>query len=212
MINYNKKSQSKGAIYYERTNILQYFGQKNKIDLFGYGWDKHENKNIRAINQGPIESKIDTLKQYKYSIAFENVNNENGYICEKIFDSFSAYSVPIFYGAPNVKELIPQDTFIDYRDFENLNELNAYLNSIDEKKYNEYMFAIKQFMESDEYLKFTSKGFVESINKAIAYVSNKPSVKKSIYSIKWEFFKKIFRYPKLFWNAKRFSFELLFKW
>ena len=100
---------------------------------------------------------------------------------------------------------------IDYRDFENLDELNEYLDSIDEKGYNEYMTAIKQFMESDAYVKFTSKGFVESVRKAIDYVNNKPPEKKSIASIKLEFFKKMFRYPKLFWNAKRFSFDLVFK-
>lgn len=209
LINYYKNSKHVGAIYSERDKILNYFGPLGKIDLFGYGWDKHKNQNIRQIYKGPVRSKVDTLINYKFSVAFENVNNEKGYICEKIFDSFSAYSIPIFYGAPNVKDLIPEDTFIDYRDFNSLDELNVYLDSINEEKYNKYLSSIKKFVASDEYLKFTSKGFVASVSRAIVYVTNKSSQKKSVTSLKLEFIKNVFRYPKSFWNAKRFYYNLI---
>jgi alpha(1,3/1,4) fucosyltransferase len=206
---YNKLKE--GDLYVERLKAIKYFAQYSEIDLYGIGWGKSESKLINDVYKGPVDSKIETLKHYKFALAFENSNNEIGGICEKIFDVMAAGCVPIYWGAPNVLDFIPKNSFIDFRDFIAYEKLDKYLKSIDDESYNEYLIAIKKFMESEAYLKYTSKGFVESVSKAVDFVNKKPSQKKSVISIKWEFIKKMFKYPKLFWNAKRFSFDLLFK-
>ena len=212
MINYYKKSKADNSIYHERENVLKFFAKKDTIDLFGYNWDKHNDENIKNIYRGPVEAKIEVLKNYKFSFAFENVNNEPGYICEKLFDCFSAGCVPIFYGAPNVTDLIPQSTFIDYRKFVNLEDLEKYLMSIDENRYKKYLTDIKNFMNSSEYIKFTSEGFVQSVSKVISDVKIKPSLKKSVSNIKWEFLIKIIKNPQVFWKDKPFLFNYLTSW
>ncbi len=46
------------------------------------------------------------------------MKNKPGYITEKIWDSFKARSIPIYWGASNIEEYIPINTFIDFRKFE----------------------------------------------------------------------------------------------
>ena len=121
----------------------------------------------------------------------------------------AAGCVPIYWGAPNVLDFIPKESFIDFRDFMDYKKLDEYLKSINEKIYTEYLFSIEKFMSSDEYLQFTSIGFVDTVSKAIDRIINKPHMKKSVASIKWEFIKKMIRYPKIFWNSKRFVLDLL---
>lgn len=68
------------------------------IDLFGKG-----------INF--IDDKWDGLAPYKYSIAIENTYSED-YWTEKIADCFLAYTLPIYYGCPNLEKYYPKNSFI----------------------------------------------------------------------------------------------------
>jgi hypothetical protein len=208
LINYYKKSNVTGELYSHRDSILKFFLKKGKIDLYGYGWENHSDKIISSSSLGPIQNKSEILKNYKFSIAFENVNNEPGYICEKIFDSFSSKTIPIFYGAPNVKELIPENTFIDFRDFKDLSELEYFLDSIDSFEYDKYLNAISDFTSSSKYKKFTSEGFVESVSVAITYV-NRKNLRKNFFSIKLSLFIKLLVNPKILIRAKNFFLKLI---
>ena len=201
-----------GDLYGERIKAIKYFAKYSEIDLYGIGWQDVQSNMIRKVYKGSVESKIETLKKYKYALAFENSNNEIGGICEKIFDVMAAGCVPIYWGAPNVSELIPKDTFIDFKDFMDYRKLDDYLKSISVERYNQYLSAIKKFLSSEQYLKFTSKGFVESVSQAIDYINQKSSQKKNINSIKLEFINKMFKYPNLFWNSKRFCYDLLLRY
>lgn len=64
----------------------------------------------------PLESKWDGLVDFKYSIAMENQSARN-VITEKIFDPLLAYCVPIYWGAPNIGDYLPPESFeeIDIR-------------------------------------------------------------------------------------------------
>ena len=208
LINYYKSSNVSGELYSERLNTIKHFGPRDKIDLFGYGWDKCPDSEIRNVYKGPVESKADTLKHYKFSIAYENCSDD-GYICEKIFDSFTAKSIPIFCGARNVKYHIPENTFIDLRDFDSYESLERFLDEIDEVTYNRYISNIITFMESDNFRKFTSRGFADAVSKAIARISDSPPTEKKIERIRRGILQNVFQYPKLFWRSKRFTLRLL---
>ena len=201
----------KGDLYVERIKAIKYFAKNSSIDLYGMGWENCSDPLIKKVYLGSIKSKIEVIKNYKFAIAFENSNNDIGGICEKIFDVMAAGCVPIYWGAPNVLDYIPENTFIDFRNFSNYQELDKYLKTINESEYNKYIKAIEKFLESDKYYQFTSKGFVDCISTAINKIVKLPVDKKSIWKIKWDFFKKICTYPRLFWNNKRFLFDLLTK-
>ena len=51
------------------------------------------------------------------SVLFETI------VSEKIFDCFAAGNVPIYWGASNVTDYIPEDCFIDMRSFSSFEEL-----------------------------------------------------------------------------------------
>jgi alpha(1,3/1,4) fucosyltransferase len=60
------------------------------------------------------------------------MKNQNGYINEKIFDSFVARCVPIYYGADNITDYVPQDCFINRRQFRSESEYLKYIKAIQE--------------------------------------------------------------------------------
>ncbi|XP_027346331.1 glycoprotein 3-alpha-L-fucosyltransferase A [Abrus precatorius] len=72
----------------ERSNI--------KIDSYG---GCHRNHDGRV-------DKVETLKLYKFSLAFEN-SNEEDYVTEKFFQSLVAGTVPVVVGAPNIEDFAP---------------------------------------------------------------------------------------------------------
>jgi glycoprotein 3-alpha-L-fucosyltransferase len=69
-----------------------------KIDSYG---SCHRNRD------GKVD-KVETLKRYKFSLAFEN-SNEEDYVTEKFFQSLVAGSIPVVVGAPNIQEFSPAE-------------------------------------------------------------------------------------------------------
>ena len=99
--------------------------------------------------KGTVFSKHETLLKYKFSICYENMRDVPGYITEKIFDSFSAGCVPVYWGASNIAELIPPNCFIERRKFKSYDELYQYISNMDEDSYLAYLKNIEHFISSD---------------------------------------------------------------
>ncbi|XP_024531382.1 glycoprotein 3-alpha-L-fucosyltransferase A [Selaginella moellendorffii] len=57
--------------------------------------------------------KVDALRHYKFSLAFEN-SNEEDYVTEKFWQSLEAGSVPVVIGAPNIQNFAPSPNSILY--------------------------------------------------------------------------------------------------
>jgi len=62
-------------------------------------------------------SKVTSLCDSTFTIACENYLGNSGYISEKIFDSMSAGSIPIYIGAPGSLPIELKDCVIDLSDF-----------------------------------------------------------------------------------------------
>jgi Glycosyltransferase family 10 (fucosyltransferase) C-term len=72
-------------------------------------------------------TKLATIARYKFTLAFENSICRD-YVTEKFFKPLVAGSVPVYLGAPNIRELATAEhCFIDTADFEGPAELPAYL-------------------------------------------------------------------------------------
>jgi len=66
------------------------------------------------------QEKIEFLKPYKFTIAFEN-SSHPGYTTEKLIDAFAANTIPIYWGDPLVGTEFNPKAFInchDYQDFD----------------------------------------------------------------------------------------------
>ncbi|KAJ4965872.1 hypothetical protein NE237_017721 [Protea cynaroides] len=77
--------------------------EKSNIKIDSYG-GCHRNRDGRV-------DKVETLKHYKFSLAFEN-SNEEDYVTEKFFQSLVAGSVPVVVGAPNIQEFAPSSSSV----------------------------------------------------------------------------------------------------
>ncbi|MBR4981581.1 MAG: hypothetical protein IKY94_03360 [Lachnospiraceae bacterium] len=67
-----------------------------------------------------VDNKLEWLKSYKFTIAFEN-SFGNGYATEKIIEAFAAHTIPIYLGDPLIGNEFNEKAFINchkYRDFD----------------------------------------------------------------------------------------------
>lgn len=117
--------------------------------------------------KGRVNSKRSVLSQYKFCICYENIDNVDGYITEKIFDCFFSGCIPIYLGAPDVNKFIWSSTYIDKRLFNSYDELYDYLKTMPDSVYENYLNEISKFLLSDEIKRFSAECFAEIILKNI---------------------------------------------
>jgi hypothetical protein len=183
MIAGNKLSKRPLELYSKRVEAIRWF-EKNNIedfDLYGVGWDEFTSSNryLRFIvkklrlskilsskfprYKGKIQTKRDVLMKYKFSICYENAKDISGYITEKIFDCFLASCVPIYWGANNITEHIPDNCFIDKRNFKSYDELYRYIKNMSDVEYTDYLLNIDKFLNSKKAYQFSSDFFSKTI-------------------------------------------------
>lgn len=78
-----------------------------------------------------VENKRSFEQEHKFSIACEN-SRHNGYITEKILQSFAANTVPIYWGAADVGKDFNEKAFINVGSFSTLDELVSYIKEVDQ--------------------------------------------------------------------------------
>lgn len=84
-------------------------------------------RNRRLESDDWRPTKIDLLRRYDFTLAFEN-SIAPDYVTEKLYDPLIAGSIPVYLGAPNVEELAPGERcYVDVRDFRDAAELARYL-------------------------------------------------------------------------------------
>jgi hypothetical protein len=158
-------------LYSQRIRMVEFFETKppGELDIYGKNWSRRFYRDykgpIPGFHSGP--EKINTLKNYRFSVCFENTQNVNGYITEKIFCCFAAGCVPIYWGAKNVESYIPKNCFIDYRDFKSKEELYSFLTSMSKKTYESYLENIRLFLQSDAAKVFSPNYFQDLFHRAI---------------------------------------------
>ena len=141
------------------------------LTVVGPGWKDFlgENSNVKIIDnkKGRWDDKtvIEHLENYTFNLVLENCNAD-GYVSEKIFDSFMAGCIPIYYGNINKDLLhIPEDMYINLKNFDNVDELNKFLDDLSENDIRKYKNAI--FSQRKEVLKNVStRVFAEKVNNA----------------------------------------------
>ena len=176
MVCSKKISFSRKENYSLRNKVINFFEKSDlKFELYGVGWDKMRFNNrfaeyifnrlnlkrpagIKFKNyKGIVSDKREKCSEFKYQFSIENTNHINGYITEKIFDSFFSGCVPIYSGAPNISDYIPNDCYINLDHFESIKELIDYTESIDDNKILEFINSRDRFLKSSKSKLFSSK-------------------------------------------------------
>lgn len=96
-----------------RHEVVENF--RSQLDVYG-----------RVYN--PVEYKIDTLKDYKYSIVIENSICDD-YFTEKLIDCFVTGTIPIYWGTKNIGDYFNKNGIIQ---FDTIDQLRGILNNLPE--------------------------------------------------------------------------------
>lgn len=111
-----------------------------------------------SAREGDFEQgKLDFIRDYKFTIAFENCA-QIGYVTEKLVHPFVAHSLPIYWGDPEVGREYNTKAFVHVRDFESLEAVverikyldthdEEYLNILRENPYQEMANPVKALEE-----------------------------------------------------------------
>lgn len=188
LINANKafKESLPSDLYLERIKTIRWY-EKNKPDMFqlyGMGWDKStpafsiwgrmkrgvSRARTKLLGQKPfpsyrgeVKDKGDVLKRSKFSYCYENSRDLSNYITEKVLDSLVNGCVPVYWGADNVLDYLPEKCFIDRRKFNSTAAVHEFLLAITEQNYAEYQRNIFEFLKSEAAIKFSSEYFASYI-------------------------------------------------
>lgn len=128
-----------------RLDIMKNLHKINQIETHCYGKASYGDDMYRGQIGTSVEEtfpssyqKLLLLNDYVFNLCLENCYHETwswDYITEKIFDAFRSKTIAIYYGAYNIKNIIPPDLYIDYRNFKSDNELSDYLKNFTEQQY-----------------------------------------------------------------------------
>jgi hypothetical protein len=174
-------------LFTERMRAVEYFGRTGDIDLYGVGWDTASqrmgstrvpwtlrriqiaaNKYIdrirpdpllvaaRRVYKGPLDTKWETMSNYDFTLCFENVR-ARGWLTEKLFECLRVGTIPIYWGASDIEELVAPDCFIDMRQFSGYAELRTFLKSMDRRTVQQYRDAGRNFLESPGFRPFSKE-------------------------------------------------------
>lgn len=162
MITSNGRSAHPNQLYKERLKLIDFFESRKldqDFDFYGRGWPAEQYSTFR----GPVEKKVDVLKHYRFTFAYENIEGEPGYVTEKIFDCFHACTVPVYWGAPNISAYVPKNCYISRQDFGSNEELYEFLKAMDEEEYGVYLSNAKKFLSGKTANQFGWEHFVKTM-------------------------------------------------
>lgn len=160
---YNKKfcaaviSSNKTSEYF-RFNFINELNKYKKIDMGGSAFN-----NVG----GKVKDKIQFLSSYKFSFSMENTKGD-GYVSEKIIDSFLAGTIPIYYGDYMLDEYINPKSFILVNGEKDINSKIEYIKRIDND--NElYKSILREKIFNENYKMIVKKNIDEKI-KFLKYI------------------------------------------
>lgn len=179
-------------LYPERVKTIRWFEQHapKQFDLYGNDWDqpvaargllgKVQRRFWRKVGplikmrpfpsyRGRVAQKTGVLARTRFSICYENISDVPGYITEKIFDSFFAGCVPVYWGANNILDYMPADCFVDRRQFDDHGALFAFLNGMTEEVFVGYQERIAHYLASDAAFQFGAEFFADTIASTIVH-------------------------------------------
>lgn len=184
----------------DREKIYELVSQYKRVDSIGKYLNNMPNHET-AVFEGNGANKQSYLQRYKFTIAAESMS-QPGFTTEKIKDAFDAYSIPIYWGNPDIAKEFNPDAFIDLNSFPTLEEGIRRLQEIDnDPQLYKKMLMAGEFTDP-EYPDKKYRELVEFLyhifdqDKASAYRRNRCYI-GYIYNAMWQYMSLHFRYKVL---------------
>jgi glycosyltransferase involved in cell wall biosynthesis len=153
-----------------------YVASLDNITVFGLGWDRFKDNphlKIGHTKHRSLDEKstVDILKNYTFVLIVENTNAD-GYVSEKIYDAWIAGCIPLYYGNNNDLVGIPEDMYVDLKQFATSADLQKFLNKLTLKKITAMRKHILANREA-QLQKVSTTAFAEVFEKVVAQTMGK---------------------------------------
>ncbi|MDX8466532.1 glycosyltransferase family 10 [Mesorhizobium sp. VK23B] len=160
------KTENAAAVHFQSSNI-DLSGRAGLVAELsrGIGVDRYGKFNPNRHISGPDlgrQTKLETIGRYHFCLALEN-SIAPDYVTEKMFDPLEAGTVPVYLGAPNAAEFVPDNSYIDAASFRTPAELAAYLRHL-----------IETPPAYEAYLAWRSRPLLESLAGRIGQLDTHP--------------------------------------
>ena len=132
---YEKSKLVSFVVSFKKMTIAHNFRHKivektSNVDVYGNGYF-------------PIDNKIESLKDYMFSIVVENQKMDY-FFSEKLIDCFVTGTIPIYYGCPSIPNFFDGEGILT---FDNLPELLTILKNIDSNLYQSKIDSVRKNFE-----------------------------------------------------------------
>lgn len=176
-------NSSKGELYSRRRTVARTADSElpGVLDVYGRGWSGESmswvhkyfpNKPYQCA-RGPFkESALTVTSKYKFSVVFENIAADVGYISEKIFDCMYAGTVPIYLGDERIANRVDPGAHVDARRFSNVRELLRFAQTCSEQDWNSHRSAAEKFLNSAAMNDFRSERFADNVIRVLLKTTN----------------------------------------
>lgn len=161
-------------LYHKRLETILHFAGHPGFRLYGVGWAEPPPGRSAGVQErilgcygGEVADKNSVLSRFRFALCIENTVFP-GYISEKLFDAMAAGTIPIYLGAPDVSDYVPEDCYIDMRRFSNHEQLAGFIEEMSPQDAEPYHVAARRFTESPMYRSlFSSDQFVSKMVNAV---------------------------------------------
>lgn len=163
LVNVSSRKYSKHPeeLYSERERVINYYedNDPDAFTLYGLYWNRrqrledmyhhHQFRSKRySTYEGVVNDKAMTYANHRFALCFENMTGIEGYVTEKLFDCLRSGVVPVYWGATDIGRYVPDDVYVDYREFGTPEALDEFLRVVEEDEYREYRAAARDFITS----------------------------------------------------------------
>ena len=166
------RSALAASLHGMRLETIKHFIGKKELWLYGAGWNHWGGLPaawgaalkdlVNGQYLGHCPDKLEVLSGYRFSICFENMILP-GYVTEKIVDCFVAGTVPLYYGAPDIETFVPAGAFVDMRAYNSLDQVNVYLESMNESDAMRIICAGREYLQTEMGMLHSYEGFARNV-------------------------------------------------
>jgi hypothetical protein len=114
-----------------RLDVHKKLSAYKRVDGYGNCFGQGASLNdFHGVNSPWEKAKLETLKDYRFSICFEH-KNRAGYHSEKLFHAKVAGTIPIYWGNESVNNDFNKKCFINLVDYDSVEDLVEYVKYVD---------------------------------------------------------------------------------
>jgi hypothetical protein len=167
----NKNSSHPLELYSARARAIRHFeATEPDFELWGPGWDAACHPSWKGL----APSKRDVYHRFRFALCFENMRDVRGYSTEKLFDCLQWGIVPVYLGDPALAEILPPESFVDYRALGTPEALRSHLCSWTRERHEAALEAGRLFLSSDAARPWSGSALAEQLARCVDLAGIRP--------------------------------------